>query len=127
MLIEKIEELAEVSVARGCGFAALAIVTVMVGLSDQMQLACRVGGMFTLLACLFLAIRGLTATRTPYKRTEVWVMLNSIDRPQPAVAQQIIGTALRSVYLRFALHAAIVSLILLCVSQLLQLFGSRPV
>jgi len=126
VLIDKIEELAEVSVARGCGFAALAIVSVMVGLSDQMHVSCKVGGMLTLLACLVLAIRGMTATNTPYMRTEVWVMLNKVDRPQPAVAQQIIGSILRSVYLRFALHAAVVSLVLLCISQLLQLFGSRP-
>jgi len=127
MLIERIEELAEVSVARGCGFAALAIVCVMVGLADQMHLSCKVGGILTLLACLVLAIRGLAATSKPYKRTEVWVMLNAVDRPQPAVAQQLIGNILRGVYLRFALHAAIVSLILLCVSQLLQLFGVQPV
>lgn len=124
-MIKKIEDLAEVSVARGCGFAALAIVTLMVGLSDQMHLACKAGGTLTLGACLILTIRGLTAPNAPYKRTELWVMLDTADRPQPAVAQQIIGNALRDVYLRFALHAAILSSALLCLSVVLQMFGAR--
>lgn len=125
LLINNIENLAEVSVARGCGFAALAIVTLMIGLSDQMHLSCKAGGTLTLGACLILAIRGLTAPSTPYKHTEVWVMLDTADRPQPAVAQRIIGKALRDAYLRFALHAAVLSAALLCLSVVLQMLGGR--
>ena len=64
-MLETIEKLAVVSVARGCGFAALAIVTVMVGLSDQIDVACKAGGILTLGTCVILAIRGWTAPRTP--------------------------------------------------------------
>jgi hypothetical protein len=123
-MLERIEHLAEVSVARGCGFAALAIVTFMLGLADQMDVSCKAGGILALGACLVLALRGCAATAMPYKRTEVWVMLKSSERPQPAVAQQIIGNALRRVYLRFALHAAIVSATLFGLSFLLRLLGS---
>ena len=125
-MVNAIEDAAETSVARGCGFAALGIVTLMVGLSDQMYLACKAGGILTLGTCLILIIRGLTAPRIPYKSTEVWVMLTSDERPLAAVAQQVIGNTLRAVYIRFALHAAIVSLVLLGLSLLLQVFGIQP-
>ena len=115
-MIKTIEDLAEVSVARGCGFAGLGIVCLMVGLSDQMSVACKAGGILTLGACMILAIRGWTATTTPYKRTEVWIMLDKAERPQPAIAQQVIGTALREAYLRFALHAAWLSTGLLVIA-----------
>lgn len=121
MMLKNIENLATVSVLRGCGFAALGIVTLMVGLSDQMYLACNAGGMLTLSACAILAIRGVTAKSTPYKRTEVWVMLNEDERPQAAIAQQLIGNTLRDVYLRFALHAAFISSGLLATSLILYL------
>jgi hypothetical protein len=46
-MIHTIEELGEISVARGCGLAALAIGTFMVGLSWDMVLAAKVGGGFS--------------------------------------------------------------------------------
>ena len=118
-MLEAIENAAEVSVARGCGFAALGIITLMVGLSDQAYLACKAGGILTLGACLILAIRGLTAKSTPYKRTEVWIMLNEAERPKAAVAQQLIGNTLHDVYLRFALRAASLAGAMLAASLLL--------
>lgn len=125
-MLKAIEAAAETSVARGCGFAALGIVTLMVGLSDQPHVAFKAGGILTLVQCLVLVMRGMTALHAPYKRTEVWVMLKSEERPQAAFAQQVIGNTLRNVYLRFALHTAIVSSVLLGLSLLLQLFGARP-
>ena len=122
-MLGTIEYLAGVSVARGCGFAALAIVTFMVGLSDQMHVACKAGGISTLGTCLILAIRGLTAVTTPYKRTEVWIMLDAADRPKPEVAQQIIGTAMRDVYFRFALHAALIAVTLLSASMVFRVLS----
>lgn len=38
--MEKIEQLAHASVARGCGFAMLAIAILMIGLSAQSTLRC---------------------------------------------------------------------------------------
>lgn len=120
-MLSTIEQAAEVSVARGCGFAALGIVTLMVGLSDQMYLACKAGGILTLGACLILIIRGLTAPNTPYKRTEVWVMMEPAERPQAAVAQQLIGSVLREVYLRFALRTGVLAAALLAISLVITL------
>jgi hypothetical protein len=48
-MIQTIEELAEISIARGCGFAALAIATLTVGLSWDMVLAAKTGGLLALL------------------------------------------------------------------------------
>lgn len=118
---DAIQAAAEVSVARGCGFAALAIVTLMVGLSDQMYLACKAGGILALGACGILGVRGYSAPSFSYKRTEVWLMLAEKDRPPAAIAQMLIGGTLREVYLRFAVHAAIVAACLFGFSLLLQL------
>jgi hypothetical protein len=59
-----------------------------------------------LLVAAVLLLRAELAGRRPYKRTEVWLMLEKSERPPPAVAQQVIGSALRQVYVRFALRFA---------------------
>lgn len=115
----KIEELAELSVARGCGFAALGIATFMVALSGEMSLALKAGGILVLVACLVLIARAIQARQHPYKRTEVWLMLKPGDRPQPSAAQEIIGSILRDVYLRYASLSAGVSAAMLSGSVLL--------
>ncbi len=119
-MLKTIEYLAEVSVARGCGFAALGIVTLMVGLADQAYLALQAGGLLTLAMTAILWVRGISAAMTPYKRTELWVMLDAPDRPQPEVAQQIIGAVLRDTYLRFALCSGLLSVLMLALSVLLR-------
>ena len=48
-------------------------------------------------------------------------MLEPMERPQAAFAQQVISTALREAYLRFALHAAWLSL-----GDVLVLASVRP-
>jgi hypothetical protein len=63
-MLARVEYLAELSVARGCGFAALAILTLMVGLSWDAALACRLGGVLVLLVCALLLLK---AWRAPYR------------------------------------------------------------
>jgi hypothetical protein len=121
-----IELLAETCVARGCGFAALAIVTFMVGLSWDLGLACQVGGLLTLLVCAVLIAKAWRALFRPVRKTELWQMLDRGDRLRPQVAQRVIGVALRHCYLRFALHAASASIILLALSSVLQLLCEPP-
>ena len=65
------EEAAWVSVARGCGFAALAIVTFMFGMAGNIPGAFKAGGILTLITSLILLFRGWQAPSKPYKRTEV--------------------------------------------------------
>lgn len=111
--MEKIEEMAFISVGRGCGFTALAIATFMFGLSGNIVVAFQSGGMLCLMVCLILVLRGVRAPQNPYKRTEVWMMLAPTDRPPEAFAQTVVGSALRRSYLRFALHFAFASAFLL--------------
>ena len=119
--MQRLQQAAEISVARGCGFAALAIFTFMVGFAGDIRLSLAVGGCMALLATFVLVIKALNTERTSYKRTEVWIMLEPEDRPLPEVAQKVIGQALREVYLRFAIHAAKLALGLLAASFLIRL------
>lgn len=105
-VFRRIEELAEFSVARGCGFAALAIVTFTVALSGQMAVAFRAAGFLSLLMCMTLLLKAWNAPHHPYKRTELWLLLMPPERPNAEIAQRIISNALREAYLRFAMHSA---------------------
>lgn len=116
----RIEQKAELSVARGCGFGAIAILTLMVGTIANPSQAFQMGGLATLVTCFILLLKANLAPRMPYKRTEVWLLLDKSDRPQAPVAQQVIGTVLREVYLRFALYAARLALAMLVASIFLR-------
>ncbi|NJM33678.1 MAG: hypothetical protein HC850_02070 [Rhodomicrobium sp.] len=120
--MHRLEELAWASVARGCGFAALGIFTFMVGMSGNMPLAFKAGGILTLLTSLILLAKGLHAPQRFYKHTEVWLMLEPNDRPHAALAQTLIGQALRRTYLTFALHTALLACGFFAVSLVLALF-----
>lgn len=123
----RIEDLAELSVGRGCGFAAIGIATFMVGMSAQLALAFKAGGIALLIMCFVLVLKAWRAETSPYKRTEVWVMLRKDDRPQPAVAQKLIGAALRRVYLRYALRTGAMAAALLVCSLVLATTGTKMV
>lgn len=112
-----IERLAEISVARGCGFALLGIVTTMTGFSAEPAQALKAGGILTLMTCAVLLLKAFNALRRPYKSTEVWIMLPKTERPKAEVAQQLIGCALRGVYMVFAKRAALLSIVLLSLAQ----------
>lgn len=102
----RIDHLANVSVARGCGFALIALVTTVVGLSSRMEIALATGGVMCLIACLVLVLKAMNAGRQHYKNTEVWVMLEPCDRPHAAVAQRLISVARHDALLQFAHRAA---------------------
>ena len=106
----EVERAAEQSVARGVGFGALAIALVVAGLAGYPQLALRSGAALALLMWAILRLKALRAPRRPYKRTEVWLLLD----PRPAwaaeVAQRLIGEALQRTlerYARYVLAAAV--------------------
>ena len=120
-MLQRIELLAELSIARGYGFAALAILTFMLGLSWDMVLASQVGGALILCVSVILILRGHAAPHRPVRKTELWMMLDQGDRPTQAVAQRVIGPVLHMCYLRFALHAAGLSAGLLALSITLRL------
>jgi hypothetical protein len=122
-MLQHIEERANLSVARGCGFAAIAVVMFMVSLSSQVALSFQAGGFLSLLICMVLLLKSYGASRRPYKRTELWVMLAPDERPDAAIAQGIISKVLREVYLRFALCAAWLSAGMLALALIAFLVG----
>jgi len=123
--VQSIENMAHLSVARGCGFAGLAIFTLMIGLSWDLPLAFKAGGLATLLACAVLLIKAHNAPKRPYKHTELWIILPPDRRPRAEIAQQVIGSVLRDVCMHFASHAALLSAAMLALSLILQLMTLR--
>jgi hypothetical protein len=107
-----IEEAAERSVARGTGFAALAAGVTMSGLSFVPVLSLKTGAAIALLTWAVLALKALRARRRPYRRTEVWLMLD----PKPALprdqAQRLIGEALERAFRRYAARALLTAVAL---------------
>lgn len=123
--MDDIERLADLSVKRGCGFAALAIGTTMTGLAGMPLLAVKSGAILFTLMAVTLAGRAFGALRRSYKRTEVWAML-AVDRRLPqAIAQQVIGTALQATYWRYAEFAAAVALFFWVFAIALWLFAGH--
>jgi hypothetical protein len=104
--MERLEALAEFSVARGSGFAMLAIFTAMIGLFNDPPLMLKVGAVLSLLACMALVLKAALAERTSYRSTELWIMLKPEERPRAEIAQRLVGRVLRRAYLRFALYFA---------------------
>ena len=90
------------SVARGVGFGALAIGLVVAGLAGYPLLALRTGAALTLLMWAILRLKALRAPRHPYKRTEVWLLLDPRPDWPAEMAQRLIGGALQRTLERFA-------------------------
>jgi hypothetical protein len=119
--MEPIEMAAYRSVGRACGFAGLAIVCFMAGLSYEPRLAAFYGALLSLLTTGILLLRAGTARTRPYRRTETWLMLAATERPDPTVAQQLIGSTLREAYLWYARCGALVTAALAASSLTLML------
>jgi hypothetical protein len=125
-MLQSIERVAEFSVARACGFAALAIFTMMTGMAWHPAMALQSGGLLTLVACLVLVMKARNALGRPYKSTELWVILPKELRPTPEIAQQLIGNVLQEVYYRFAQQAALLSTLMLLTALVLSVLGVKP-
>lgn len=101
-----IEASARISVGRACGFGLLAIVCTMAGLSGTPVAALKAGGLLCLLTSAILIVKAQGAPKRPYKRTEVWLMLDELRRPPAEVAQRLITGALVTAFQDFALKFA---------------------
>lgn len=118
-MLDRIEKVARLSVSRACGFAGLGILVFVFGLSGNLPLALKAAGTLAFIACFVLLLKAHKAPRQHYKQTELWIMLRPEERPQGAIAQQIIGTVMRETYLYFALHAGLLAAGLFAVSVVL--------
>ncbi|MDZ4841101.1 MAG: hypothetical protein SH859_03010 [Hyphomicrobium aestuarii] len=120
--MDKLDEAAEFSVARGSGFAGLAIFVLMVALIYEPRQSFEIGGVAALFTSLVLRLKGLFAHKTPYRRTEVWLLLDPLERPVPEVAQKVITIARREVYFRFAYYWAHLALLLIATAIVWRAF-----
>lgn len=100
--MDRIERLAELSILRGLGFAALAIVTVMVGLSFEAALCFQTGAILAVLTAVVLAFRAWEAPSRNIRDTEVYLMLDGEFGMPRERAQAYVGGVLRRLYGRFA-------------------------
>jgi hypothetical protein len=123
LMIERIEQAAQLSVARACGFAAIAIVTFMIGFASSPALCFKSGGIMMLMTTAVLLLKASWVAKQPYKTTEVWLLLRQEDRPNEATAQQIISGVLRDIYLTFARITAGLAAFMLGLSFTILLFG----
>ncbi|MGQ9368412.1 hypothetical protein [Azospirillum sp. ST 5-10] len=105
--LRELEDCADLSVRRGCGFGGLAIACVMAGLSYQPQMAAETGAILTSLMGIILILKARAAPFRSHKTTEVWVMLDEGRRPPPAQAQRLVMGTLKDTYLRYARLAGV--------------------
>jgi len=110
--MDAVERVAYITVGRACGFAGLAILCVMVGLCFEPMLAARSGGVLCLIMTLFLLWFARVAPSRPIRDTEAWLILDEKERPPAAVAQKLLGGALRDAYLWFARYTAGVTVVI---------------
>lgn len=122
---QRVRTLAIHSVGRGCFFAALAIWCVMIGLIAEPLQALKAGAILTMLAACVLLLKAGHVTRASYKKTEVWILLGRQIELTPEVAQRIITSTLRELYLRCALYATFVAMVFWLLTLLLWLGGAK--
>lgn len=122
-LEDRLRRLAELSVARACGFSGLAILCLMVGFSFEPTIALKAGGYGALLVMATLLLAAQGAERKRFNRTELWLMLDERDRPPAALAQAMVTRARRATFLRFAYYHALIAAGLLATTLLLGATG----
>jgi len=100
--MDRIDYLAEGVVRRGCGFALLAVFTVMWGLSYDLLLSLETGAILVTLCCAILAVFAYQAPRQNHKSTELWALLaNGKDLPPHCPPAQLLEV-MRKTYIRYA-------------------------
>lgn len=100
--MDRIERLAELSILRALGFVALAIATVMVGMSFEAALCFQTGAILAVMTAIVLAFRAWEAPRRNVKHTEVYMMVDGDFGMPLERAQDHVGAVLRRLYTRFA-------------------------
>jgi len=111
------------AVARACGFGMLAIFCIMVGMSFNPRAVFQSGGILTLMMTFILILKALRASRIPYKRTDMWLLLPENARPPDRFAQWATSTVMREAYFTFARYTALVSIVLWVLALIVWLSG----
>jgi hypothetical protein len=97
--MEPVRDLADLSIRRGCGFAGLAVGTVMLAFFD-LVLSLRSGAALVALLCLALAAAAWWAPRRDMRQSELWILLSGtaddlLRRLPRARAQALLAGVLR--------------------------------
>jgi hypothetical protein len=120
-VMDKMREVAFLSVQRACLFGALAIFCLMVGLSFEPQLAFKAGGAATTLMAGILAYKAREARNKPHQKTEMWLLLPKEYRPPKAYAQRLSAAILRDTYLNFAFWTSAIAIAMWSIALLIGL------
>ena len=121
--MDRIRNRAWASVGRACGFGALAIGTAMIGAAALPAVAAKIGAAATALMAAILVLKAVNAPRQPYRKTELWVMLDREHGLPEAHAQRVLMGALQECYVRSAKVAIATALALWIVGFFLGLAG----
>ena len=101
-----IEQAAQLSVGRACGFAGFAIALTVLALSFHPALAATTGAALTMGLTLTLLIHARRAPHTHHQSTEAWLLIDRESRPPAQHARRIVNEARRFAMLWFARWAA---------------------
>jgi hypothetical protein len=121
--MEQMRRIAFETVSRACGFGALAIFCIMIGMSFQPRLAFQAGGFLTMLMTAVLVFKAHEARTKPYRKTELWLYLPKEHRPPASFAQWVTATLMRETYLVFARWTAMISIVMWVLALLFSLLG----
>ncbi len=111
------------TVLRACGFGALAVFCVMVGMSFQPRMAFQAGGTLTMLMAAILIYKAREALTKDYRKTEMWLYLPKDFRPPEAYAQWASATILRDTYLTFAMWTCAIAISMWVIALLFSVIG----
>ena len=123
--MNEIEQAAQLSVGRACGFAGFGIALTVLGLSFEPVLAAKMGAVLSLGLTLTLLVFAGRARHTPHETTEVWLLIDRKSRPPAQHARRIINDARRFAMLWFARWSAASSALFASIAILLA-FAHTP-
>ena len=122
--MERVRYFADQSIRRACGFGFIAIATAVVGLSWDAALMVKAAAIGVSLMVAILLYKALEAPSRPYKRTELWLLLEKTHEFPESRVQDVLGGALRERYLWHATATGIAALVLWLAYVALQLMRS---
>jgi hypothetical protein len=125
--LDRVYAMARISVARACGFGALAIAMVSISLLSWPFIAFKLAALGCTLATAILVLKADRVRQRSHKTTEVWIMLERhVDVPESHV-QRVVTNALYENFREFALYAAGLATLFWCLTLLAWLFQAPRV
>lgn len=119
--MDRIVAVADQTIRRACGFAALATGAVMLSLSFDLVLAMRVGGVLATAIAVALYVQARRAPSADVRRTELYsVVGRTLTLPRDRT-QRLLGDVLAERYLWHADRAALTAVLLWAVALMLWL------